>query len=357
MIVRWSRVLVVTPSYEGTDGVSTVTRAYVAALASGGADAGLPRVDVWSLGDNHRPALLPEHVGFRAALGSRVRFATYAVRERRVDSSMLVIVQHVHLLPTVLALQARGARVMLLMHGIEVWKRLRALERLACRRAWKLAAVSAYTVRRFHRANPDLANRLVEICAPGLPARESTGLSRDAAPYALIVGRMNAAERYKGHDELIDVWPAVHAAVPGARLVIAGGGDDAARLEQKAAGLGLGEAVRFEGVVGDARLATLYQGAAVFAMPSANEGFGLVYVEALRAGVPCIVAAGAAEEIVEHERTGIVIKAGDRDALARAVIRLLRNREDRTRMSAAARAASSRFTAEAFATRLEALLC
>jgi hypothetical protein len=103
-------------------------------------------------------------------------------------------------------------------------------------------------------------------------------------------------------------------------------------------------------------LQALYRDAAVFVMPSPNEGFGLVYVEAMRSGVPCIVAPGAAEEIVEHERMGLVVRSGDRGSLESALVRLLLGRDERARMGVAARSACHRFTAEAFRVRLAALL-
>jgi phosphatidylinositol alpha-1,6-mannosyltransferase len=266
------------------------------------------------------------------------------------------VVQHVHLAPAVLPLLARGARLLLVMHGIESWTRLRPLERVACRLAWKRVAVSAHTMRRFRAANPDLAALPIEVCAPGLSAPAASNGVSVPGLYALIVARMASGERYKGHDELLDVWPAVHAQVPGAQLVVAGDGDDRVRLEQKAAGLGLRDVVRFEGMVDEGRLQALYRHAAVFAMPSPNEGFGLVFVEALRAGVPCIVARGAAEEIVEHEHTGLVVPAGNAPVLERALVRLLSSGDERARMKTAALSAFRRFSAEAFRARLAALV-
>jgi glycosyltransferase involved in cell wall biosynthesis len=211
-------------------------------------------------------------------------------------------------------------------------------------------------MRRFRAANPDLAALPIEVCAPGLSAPAASNGVSVPGLYALIVARMASGERYKGHDELLDVWPAVHAQVPGAQLVVAGDGDDRVRLEQKAAGLGLRDVVRFEGMVDEGRLQALYRHAAVFAMPSPNEGFGLVFVEALRAGVPCIVARGAAEEIVEHEHTGLVVPAGNAPVLERALVRLLSSGDERARMKTAALSAFRRFSAEAFRARLAALV-
>ena len=351
-----------TPRYGGADGVSAVTRSYVGALKR----LGMPRIDVWTLsereteqgaaGDTGQGAAGRIGPALRSAGGRRVMFAGYSLRERHVDCRTLVVVQHVHLLPVALPLLARGARVMVVLHGIEAWARLRPLERAACRRAWKMVAVSAHTVRRFRDANPCLAALPVDVCAPGLPP--AVPAHRDGLPgvYALIVARMHSGERYKGHDDLLEIWPAVAANVAGARLVIVGDGDDRPRLEQKAASLGLADAIRFAGAVDDGRLQALYRDAAVFVMPSPNEGFGLVFVEAMRAGVACIAAAGAAEEIIVHDRTGVVVPARDRALLERTLVRLLTNREERSRLGAAARLACARFTDEAFAARLSRLV-
>ena len=67
-----------------------------------------------------------------------------------------------------------------------------------------------------------------------------------------------------------------------------GRGDDVDRLRAKAAALGLGRSVHFPGFLPDAALRAVMRHAAVFAMPSRGEGFGLVYLQAMRAGIPCL---------------------------------------------------------------------
>src|SRR5260221_434552 len=115
---------------------------------------------------------------------------------------------------------------------------------------------------------------------------EVWALDAGAGGSAPMVGRMPRHERYKGHDWLIDVWPFVVPSVPDARLVVVGRGDDRARLEARVAAAGVGGAIRFAGRVSDEELAGLYRACAFFVMPSANEGFGLAYLEAMRAGKP-----------------------------------------------------------------------
>jgi phosphatidylinositol alpha-1,6-mannosyltransferase len=356
VIGHWSRAIIITPRADGADGISAVTRLYVQAL-SAQIGRGVESLEVWALDADPRPVRMADTpVPVRCADGRRGRFAAFGLTAR-VDSSTLVIVQHAHLLPVALPLAWRGARLLLLLHGVEAWKPLRVFERAGCRAAWKVVAVSAHTAARFRLANPAFTRREIDVCHSAVPPLPSAEGAAIGAPYALIVGRMASRERYKGHDDVLDVWPRVARAVPGARLVIVGDGNDRPRLAEKAARLGLNGDVRFEGVVGEERLAALYRDASVFVMPSPHEGFGLVYVEAMSAGVPCIVATGAAEEIVEHGATGVVVQPGDAAALEQAIVRLLSSRDERNRMgAAAAETARRRFSADAFAQRLYELL-
>ena len=107
---------------------------------------------------------------------------------------------------------------------------------------------------------------------------------------------------------------------PDAILAIAGDGDDRPRLEMKARGLNIERSVTFTGRIPDDALAALYARCRFFVMPSRDEGFGLVFLEAMRAGKPCIGGAGAAAEIIEHGVTGLVIDPCNRDQLVTAML-------------------------------------
>ena len=83
----------------------------------------------------------------------------------------------------------------------------------------------------------------------------------------------------------------------------------------------------------------LYGQAAVFALPSRGEGFGLVYLEAMAAGLPCIGSTDdAAVDVIEDGRTGLLVRQDDVTALAGAVSRLLSDEALRRRMGEAGRA-------------------
>lgn len=347
-----TRALVLVPQVGGADGASEVGRQIAGALERQ-VGVSLQSLDVWSLADDVRPAALPARAGFRTARSSRMAFASYAVRDTAVNRDTLVVVLHAHLLPVTLPLIRRGARIVPVLLGIEAWRPLRRLERAALRRAWRILAISQHTIDRFRAANPAVAGLPVEVCHPASRAVPSPAPGRVPGRFALIVGRMAASERYKGHDVLLEIWARVRTAVPDARLVVAGGGDDEPRLRARVRALELDGAVEFEGVVNDARLAALYRDAAMFVMPSRDEGFGLVYLEAMRAGTPCIAAPGAAAEFIEHGVSGLILDPADRDALVAAIVRLFTDGPARDALGrAAARRVAAHYGESAFAARL-----
>jgi phosphatidyl-myo-inositol dimannoside synthase len=281
------------------------------------------------------------------------------------------------------------------MHGIEVWRRLSGAHLRALRSATVRFANSSYTLEQARAANGDFGPaHVLSLCLEERPPAgelDNALLDRAGSDYLLIVGRMAATERYKGHDQLLRAlhrlpWagsgapaaasddlvtgshaghagsdtqarlPAANTARP--RLVIAGDGDDRPRLEALAASLGLSGQVLFTGFVSEATLAELYARAAVFVMPSRGEGFGLVYLEAMRAGRPCIAARdSAAAEIVADGGTGLLVDPLDPDAIAGALCRLLAAPEFARAMGEAGRLRLERlFTTRRFRERLWPLL-
>jgi phosphatidylinositol alpha-1,6-mannosyltransferase len=216
-------------------------------------------------------------------------------------------------------------------------------------------ANSRYTAERVQAANPGCGSVIACPLAVPPPAAAASDVWTDIGPRTvIIVGRMVATERYKGHDQLIDAWPDIVAAVPGATLMCVGEGDDVARLREKARATGVAAAVRFPGFVDERTLSAIYRNAAVLAMPSRREGFGLVYVEAMAAGVPCIgsVHDAAADVIVEGE-TGYLVDQEDRASLVGRVVELLRDEPLRRRLGDAGQQRYRRlFTLEAFRERL-----
>ena len=259
---------------------------------------------------------------------------------------------------------SRRAPYLVPLYGIEVWSPLSGSRRRALANATVRFAISDYTVRRALPFAPFLEGTPVVPLA--LEERQPEGavdaglLRRLGQGYLLIVGRMAASERYKGHDQILDALPHL----PDARLVVVGDGDDRPRLAARAADLGLTGRVAFTGFLSEATLIEIYRRAAVFVMPSLGEGFGLVYLEAMRAGKPCVAARGsAAEEVVADGETGLLVRQdGPKNSngpgeLVAALQRLLASPETARRMGEAGRRRwQSEFGIDRFRARIEPLL-
>jgi len=353
-------IIVLATEFGVPGGIQAVTRDVIAALAAGPA----PLSVVSLLDPPDARSMLPPNVRVSAASGGRLRFCLAAFNTSlHVNRRTLVIAMHAHMAPLALPMVARGATLVIFLHGAEIWRPLGRVELAAFRRATRLVAVSAYSARQFQAANPRL-DRPIHVCHLSVHAETEEGtpeLSPNAAArrpdratgFALLVGRMSVEERYKGHDLLIDLWPRIRRAAPQAVLVVAGEGDDRSRLEQKARAAGLGTAVRFVGAVSDAALGRLYEDSAFFLMPSRGEGFGLVFLESMRASRPCIGGIGAASEVIEHDVTGCVVDPGRPDEVESAIVRLFTDPALRRRMGRAGRERYLRhFTFEQFQQRL-----
>ena len=250
-----------------------------------------------------------------------------------------------------------------LVHGAESWDEgIDADRRRALAGARLRIASSTYAARRVAEAHPDVTPAEVLPLAL-LPERDAGAvdgaLVSSITPRTIVIsGRMSAAERFKGHDELLEAWPTILGRRPDARLALVGRGDDVKRLEAKANGLGLAGSVRFTGMVSEATLDAMLSKAGGFALPSRSEGFALAYLRAMRAAVPCIGGADdAAREVIEDGVTGLLVPAADRDAVAQAVISLLGDTVRRRAMGEAGRARfEEHFSFAQFRDRLDVML-
>jgi glycosyltransferase involved in cell wall biosynthesis len=337
--------LIVTPGLGGADGISVMSRLFARTLAP---------ARVLSLADDEE-ARPPQGVGLIGARASRLRYVWQGMR-RAWNGRRSVVCLHLRLGFLARLLAWRGGQLTMVLVGIEAWRPLRGSERRALEQADRILAISAHTLQRFRAANPACAGLEVSVCHLGLGEAAATAPARDeASPFALIVGRMASDERYKGHDLLLEVWPRVLAQCPEARLVMAGDGDDRARLERKAAEVG--QAVRFTGRVREEELAALYRDCAFFVMPSREEGFGLVFLEAMRAGKACVGAVGAPSELIEDGVTGLVVDPEDGEQVVKAAVKLFQDPVLAGSLGEAGRERWRReFTEAAFARRLQGLL-
>ncbi len=150
----------------------------------------------------------------------------------------------------------------------------------------------------------------------------------------LCVSRMMKTEEYKGHRKLIEAWEQVAKEIPDSSLLFCGKGDLVQDLKDLVSNLNLDESITFTGYVSDLELIDLYQQSSVFAMPSLGEGQGLVWLEAMQAGLPIIAASDTvAEEFVTDGEHGILVsKNFTKEELASAIIKALNDKNWRNKV-------------------------
>lgn len=144
------------------------------------------------------------------------------------------------------------------------------------------------------------------------------------APPAGAILCVGALAQRKGVATLLDALALLRREHAEATLTLAGDGPERAALERRARELGIGGAVRFLGAVAHERLPELYAQAQLFCLPSFAEGVPTVLMEAMATEVPVVATAIAGvPELVEHERSGLLVPPARADLLAAALARLL----------------------------------
>jgi glycosyltransferase involved in cell wall biosynthesis len=269
----------------------------------------------------------------------------------------LVIYDHVHLsvLHAVIP-SLRDIPYAVFMHGIEVWEPLVGRRRESLLGANLLLTNSATTDAVARKVNPWLPK--LEVVWLGVQGQSCPIDQTAVPPVGLIVGRMASAERLKGHDAVIDAWAEIRAAVPDAKLMIVGTGNDEQRLRRRVGDKSLC-GIEFRGRMSDAERDGMYRASRLLFYPSKQEGFGLASAEAASFGVPVLGLAGTVTEELFPDGTGAVLA---RDlgghSIAQAAIPVL---ADTRVASALGRAAWNRvqdnFLEEHFAERFRRALC
>jgi phosphatidylinositol alpha-1,6-mannosyltransferase len=299
-----------TTELAGRGGVQYAGRLFLRALHESLRPA--PELTVVSLKD--QPASLDQLAPECRAIaggGSRLYTGLAAVRAWCSEAWDLVFVSHINLASLVVfANRARRVPVVGVVYSQEAWQPISRLRRRGMLQMARLLYISQHTRVRSEEANPWLAELSVEVCYLGLLPKErpepptNTPVTREPeGAFALVVGRMAQSERYKGHEELIRAWPEVERQRPGLRLVLVGDGDDHSRLEKLAQETGA--AIQFLGAVDDDTRDALLRRCRCFCLPARGEGFGLVYLEAMRAGKPVLAGSGdAGAEVVVDGQTG-----------------------------------------------------
>ncbi|MFN8112965.1 MAG: glycosyltransferase family 4 protein [Solirubrobacterales bacterium] len=222
------------------------------------------------------------------------------------------------------------------IHGVERWITNRSDRVIACSSYMREQISDIFEV-------PEARIAVIPngIDPDDLPLGEESELERLRSEFAapdeklvLLIGRLVYE---KGFQIALEAMPELIERVPGTRFLVAGSGTHEDELKKQAKELGLMEHGTFLGWIGDDVLHLLYRIADVCVVPSIYEPFGLVALEAMASGCPCIVAdTGGLREVVPHGGVGLRFRTRDPEALGGMVERVLTDAELRESLIAEA---------------------
>ncbi len=323
-------LLLCTDAYGGHGGIALYNRDLAEALAAR-EDVDevivVPRVIRSEVRD------VPAKVTFHADAAKGPIQYLRAIARARAAKPDLVICGHLNLLSVACSL---ARQPLLMVYGIEAWKHASPLINHLLHRARAIVSISEITRDRLiawssYRGPTHILPNAIHAEDYGIREKRADLVARYGLAgkrVLLTVGRLAAEEQYKGFDEVIEILPGLPDDVV---YMIAGGGNDAVRLQQKAVQCGVADRVIFTGLFPDEDKPDLYALADVYVMPSRGEGFGYVFLEALASGVPVIGSKhdGGREALLDGKLGLLVDPANPAEILA-AIREVLDTRAPRT---------------------------
>lgn len=349
--MRWNglRVGLVGPLPPPAGGMANQTRQLAELLSSEGARVSLVQVNA-----PYRPRWVERLTGMRAVF----RLLPYLIRLWRCagDVQLFHVMAnsgwswHLFAAPAIRIARLRGVPVLVNYRGGEA---AAFLERSASsvRRTLggsSLLAVPSGFLREVF-ARHDIASEVLPNVVDLSRFRFADRKRRDA-PHAVVTRNLEAV-----YDIATALQAFVHVrnAFPEARLSIAGEGPERESLSALAASLGIAESVRFTGRLDRDQVAALYRDADVMLNPSRADNMPNSVLEALACGLPVVsTRVGGVPHIVRDGVSALLVAAGDHEAMAEALLRVLRDEALAARLAAAGRAEVQQYTWSRVRTRL-----
>ena len=325
-------LLLTTDAYGGHGGIALYNRDIVDALA---AMPDVAEIVVIPRTMPLEPVGIPGKVRFIAgAVGRKWRFVGAALAAAASQPFDLVICGHIHLLSLagLVNLKLR-APLVLMAYGIDVWQPPSRWARQWLPAVHAIWSISAITTERMNQWARLPATRYVQLPNAihldryGMAPRRTDLQARHGLVGARVImtlARLPEKERYKGIDEVLKTFPALLQDIPNLKYLVAGDGNDRARLEQKARTMGIAEHIIFAGMIPEADKADYFRLADAFVMPGRGEGFGFVFLEALACGVPVVGSQlDGSREALRDGLLGELANPADLDSVRACILRAL----------------------------------
>lgn len=274
---------------------------------------------------------------------SKISFVIRSVRQSR-DFDVIVL-GHINLaiIGLFISFLYPKKKIILIAHGIEVWKPLRGIQKSLLHKVDKIFAVSNFTKDKLCRIQNIRGNKIIifpntidpffevppDFNAP-LYLKTRYGITEDDFVLYTLT-RLSGVEQYKGYDIVIKCLPSLKEKIPNIRYILAGKYDkeEKLRVEKLVNELGLADVVHLSGFLRDEEICDHYQLGDIFIMPSHGEGFGIVYIEAAVCGARIIAGnKDGSVDALKNGELGMLVDPNSNQEISEAVFKSYAERSE-----------------------------
>lgn len=307
---------------------------------------------------------------FKGFMADRFSFIVQAIKlGRQAD---VIIISHINIAIVGLSIKIINpkCRLMLIAHGIEVWRPLTLFKKMFLNRCEKVICVSNFTcadlIKR-HKIPPQKCVVINNAIDPFMQLPVNfTKPSQLLHRYGLkasddilfTLTRLAATEQYKGYDQVLKALGRIKTSFPNIKYLLSGQYDlaEQSRILQLITQYGIKDQVILTGFIAEEEVTDHFLLADVFILPSKKEGFGIVFIEALACGLPVICGnADGSLDAIKHGKLGRAVDPDDSQELENAISDCFKNRPNLAEKSHLQRECLAYFNEDSYIAELEKL--
>ncbi len=279
---------------------------------------------------------------FKGFNTNKFRFVFASIKEG--IKSREVVLSHINLLLVgwLIKLISPKTKLLLLAHGIEVWRPLKGFKKVMLQKVDSIMCISQFTKQKMQSlySLPEYKYQVLNNCLDpflaSMPFPAETDRLRNRYGFKagdfviLTLSRLSATEKNKGYDKVIYSLKELGKQYPHLQYLFVGKYDneEKKRLDKLIEDYGLTGSVVFTGFIADDELAAHYTAADLYVMPSEKEGFGITFIEAMYYGLPVIAGNrdGTTDALCNGE-LGILVDPRNQDKITSAIQKVIENKE------------------------------
>lgn len=352
--------------FETFGGTQTFNRAFVKALDDLSKENDFSFV-VLSMNDKGDSNLISKYISneknkYKSFNGSKFLFSIAAIKE--MLTADIAFYTHVHLivLANIVGLLNKKIKQNVVVHGIDVWRKLPSYLLSGLKHVEKILSVSSFTKDEMIKFNgvdeskflifPNTLDPFYGLETGTIYSKNELGLPE--GKMILTVSRLAKTEKKKNIDLLIKSIKKIRSKVPDSYLVVVGDGDGKDSLVKLASEEDALEYVYFPGKVPSEKIASYYKNCDLFTLLSEKEGFGIVYLEAMYYGKPCVgLSAGGVPDVFYAPEVGCLIDGKEERVVQNKLIEMMSRISDYNHVK---EKMEKRFSFEEFKKRLFSLI-